>query len=168
MKTNWMPVKGYEGLYEINEDGTIKSFHKRNFQKEITPRIDRGGYHAVSLSKRGNTQSKFVHRLIAENFIANPNNKKFINHINGNKLDNRKENLEWFTHSENMLHAYKTGLCNLVSRQKPVIDTCTGNSFPSIKKAAEFHKIKYNTCKKYLNDDATNPTGLRYFNSAAA
>ena len=164
----WTPIKGYESLYEINELGIIRSCHKRNFQNVITVRIDRAGYLTTRLSKSGNVVTKLVHRLIAENFIPNPDNKNFVNHKNGNKVDIRIENLEWVTHSENVLHAYKTGLCSLVSRQIPVIDTCSGNSFPSIKKAAEFHKIKYATCKGYLNGDRTNPTCLAYLNSTAA
>ena len=165
---NWTPIKGYEGLYDINKNGIIRSIHKRNFEKVISSRIDRAGYLTLRLSKKGHVATKLAHRLIAETFILNPDNKIFVNHKNGNKVDNRVENLEWVTHSENVLHAYKTGLCSLVSRQIPIIDTCSGNSFPSIKKAAEFHKIKYATCKGYLNGDRTNPTCLEYLNSTAA
>lgn len=73
------------------------------------------GYLVVSAGDIGvNTSynsNRLVHRLVAETFIPNPRNKTCVNHINGNKHDNRVENLEWCSHSENMQHAFDTGLC---------------------------------------------------------
>ena len=77
----------------------------------MTPSIDRSGY----LHGLINGRSQSYHRIIAECFIPNPYNKHDVNHINGIKTDNRAENLEWCTRSENMIHAYKTGL------KRPVI-----------------------------------------------
>ena len=72
----------------------------------MTPSIDRSGY----LHGLINGRSQSYHRIIAECFIPNPYNKHDVNHINGIKTDNRAENLEWSTRSENVVHAYKTGL----------------------------------------------------------
>ena len=77
----------------------------------MTPSIDRSGY----LHGLINGRSQSYHRIIAKCFIPNPYNKHDINHINGIKTDNRAENLEWSTRSENVIHAYKTGL------ERPVI-----------------------------------------------
>jgi hypothetical protein len=71
--------------------------------------LQTNGYHSVALSKLGNTKLKSIHRLVAETFISNPQNKKEVNHINGIKIDNSIENLEWATRSENARHAFKIG-----------------------------------------------------------
>lgn len=76
------------------------------YGKEISGHIDRCGYKEVMLN---NKQCR-VHRIVAETFIPNPDNKKCVNHIDGNKLNNCFNNLEWVTHSENTLHAYRIGL----------------------------------------------------------
>lgn len=67
------------------------------------------GYHRVTFSIDGKTKKHAVHRLVAELYIVNEHNKPFVNHINHIRNDNRVENLEWVTHSENMLHCTKHG-----------------------------------------------------------
>ena len=105
----WKDVVGYEGLYRISNKGTVCRLYKNGKVNFMTPRI-LNGYWRVKLCN-GNTQKEyFLHRLIAQAFIPNPENKPEINHINGIKTDNRIENLEWVTRSENAIHATKTGL----------------------------------------------------------
>lgn len=105
----WKDVVGYEGLYRISNQGTVCRLYKNGKVNFMTPRI-LNGYWRVKLCN-GNTQKEyFLHRLIAQAFIPNPDNKPEINHINGIKTDNRIENLEWVTRSENAIHATKTGL----------------------------------------------------------
>ena len=72
--------------------------------------IGNNGYSSVDLCKDGTIKKYLIHRLVAEAFIPNPEKKPQVNHINGIKTDNRLDNLEWCTHSENMLHSYKQGL----------------------------------------------------------
>lgn len=168
----WQSISGYEGFYEINEIGIVRGIRRMIVlpngklreipERVIKTRVNNRGYIDVRLSKNGITSTKFVHILLAETFIPNPEKKPFVNHLNGIKTDIRLDNLEWSTHSENIKHAYSTGLCNTVKKETPVIDICSNKKFPSIKKASEFYSIPYSTCKAYLNGNRNNITHLRY------
>lgn len=110
----WRDVVGFEGLYEVNSEGQIKSLDKlsphwkggiRNIKgKILTGTLDKDGYKVVSLSLNGVKKIHKIHRLVAECFIENPSNKETVNHINGIKADNLVSNLEWNTHRENSIH----------------------------------------------------------------
>ena len=159
----WRPVVGFKGLYKISNSGKIISFHKRNYEREITQRIDRAGYFTVRLSKDGKTSTQYVHRLVALAFIDILVGKPFVNHISGNKLDNRIENLEWCTHAENIKHAYNNGSYN--KARLTIIDKCTGKSYNSIMHAANDLNLCYSTCRSYLNGIIKiNKTCLEYDN----
>jgi len=97
-------IKGYEGLYAITEDGRVFKYKGNKYMK-INKRKD--GYCSVGLTKNKKNKKFLVHRLVAMSFIPNPDNKPQINHINMIKSDNRVENLEWVTQSENIKHSYK-------------------------------------------------------------
>ncbi|MHB1922719.1 MAG: HNH endonuclease signature motif containing protein [Chitinophagaceae bacterium] len=70
--------------------------------RQIKSRIGRDGYYSVRLTREGKTSTKLVHRILAEAFVKNSLNRPFVNHIDGNKLNNDIGNLEWVTHAENM------------------------------------------------------------------
>jgi hypothetical protein len=116
----WLPILGYEGLYEISSLGRVKSLariyistkgHKQSLKEKILNSGDDSyGYRSVSLSKNNSQKTQKIHRLVAQTFIPNLNNYPQVNHINGIKIDNRVENLEWCNNSHNQIHAYKTGL----------------------------------------------------------
>lgn len=117
--TEWFDINGYEGLYKINRQGDVYIMKKPRKQEGIKkPSIDKDGYKQVSLSKNGKYTTYKVHRLVALTFIPNPNNLPVINHIDGNKQNNRVDNLEWCTRSENDLHAYRLGLRKPVPIEK--------------------------------------------------
>lgn len=115
----WKDIPGYEGFYQASSLGRIKSLErfKQNYsklqkveEKIIAQRLNWKGYCVVTLSKDKKTLQTNVHIHICKAFHLNPENKKTVNHINGIKTDNKVENLEWNTHSENHKHAFKTGL----------------------------------------------------------
>lgn len=113
----WKQVKGYEGFYEANEEGVIRSIPRKNTKGGVLrPGVCRG-YLTVGLSKYGKQRSIRAHRVIAETFIDNPNNYSDINHKDGNKKNNKVSNLEWCSHSQNMKHASKIGLLSVESRK---------------------------------------------------
>jgi hypothetical protein len=98
----WKNVAGYEDTYEVSSLGNIRRKVK-NLKQSISPH----GYKTISLSKGGKTSTKMTHRLVAEAFICNSEDKKQVNHIDCDKCNNCINNLEWATREENMLHAVK-------------------------------------------------------------
>lgn len=120
MTEYWVDIKHYEGLYKISNLGRIKSLAKEWVCGKNSKRIKQETfisicttteYYNIRLHKKG-LKSKYytIHRLLAEHFIPNPQNKAEVNHINGDKHDNRLENLEWATSAENRQHAFDNGL----------------------------------------------------------
>jgi hypothetical protein len=104
MVEEWKKIVGFEN-YEVSNLGRIRRFYIK-FIKYRKPVIQHG-YHTITFSNNNKFNKFFVHRLVALSFIENPLNKKCVNHINGVKTDNRVNNLEWVTHSENEKHSYK-------------------------------------------------------------
>jgi DNA invertase Pin-like site-specific DNA recombinase len=125
MDETWRDILGYEGLYQISDLGNVRSLDrkKRNGKdgkgfyilkgRVLTLVNSKKGYKVVTLYKDGKQKVKEVHRLIAEAFIPNEENKPQVNHINGDKTDNSLNNLEWVTVSENIQHAFDNGLVNI-------------------------------------------------------
>lgn len=122
----WKNIHGFEG-YQISNTGLVKSTqrvikHKHSGTKTIPERIIKHyisttGYRTVKLYKKNKGTHFKVHRLIADHFISNPNNKKTINHNDGNKLNNELSNLSWMTYKENNYHAFETGLIKIFGEQ---------------------------------------------------
>lgn len=124
MQEIWKDIAGYEGLYQVSNLGRVKSLERytqnhgkpQHHPEQIKKPSDKKrkgvlqGYLALQLYKNNEGKNFHVHRLVAEAFIPNPENKRTVNHKNGDKHDNRVENLEWTTYSENNVHAYQTGL----------------------------------------------------------
>ena len=107
-------------MLKLYQEKNIKKIGRKFFIKEYisTGSLIKVGYRIVTLSKKGTHHKKYIHRLVAEAFISNPYNKKYVNHIDGNKQNNRIDNLEWCTASENNLHAFKTGLKKVTEKQR--------------------------------------------------
>lgn len=102
----WKDIDGYEGRYQISNFGKVKSLIFNKNMKAFGK-----NYLMIALrDKDGEKHFEYIHRLVAENFIDNPNKYRVVNHKNGNKKDNRAENLEWCTYSHNIKEAFRIGL----------------------------------------------------------
>ncbi len=102
----WKEINGYNGLYFVSNLGNIKNAKGRLLKQGLCLQ----GYCKINLTMNNKYKTHRVHRLIAEAFIENIDNKPYINHINGIKSDNRIENLEWCTAKDNIRHAFNNGL----------------------------------------------------------
>lgn len=114
MTEEWRPVKGYEGFYEVSNKGNVRSLDRKSGRyvrkgRWLRPFLvpDENGYKHVCLSAYGVREQKAVHRLVAEAFVRNPDNKPQVNHIDENKLNNTADNLEWVTQQENLSYSNK-------------------------------------------------------------
>lgn len=117
MEEVWKDVKDYEGLYQVSSLGNVKSLKRfknnHSFKQLIEEKIMKpslGKYKKVNLCKNRKYKTYYVHRLVAETFIDNPNNEPCINHKDGNKYNNNVSNLEFCSMSYNTKHAYDLGL----------------------------------------------------------
>lgn len=175
MEDQFEILKGSEGRYSISRSGVIKT-HSWNvirpskgsfFKKEklIKQCLNRKGYSMVGLMLYGKQTSIVVHRLVAIQWLQNPNNKPEVNHINGIKTDNRVENLEWVTTKENCQHASRIGLyskarsilmmdekrnplkqfnsINSASRETGISMTAIIRAADGITKNGRYHKFKW-------------------------
>lgn len=107
MTEQWIDVKGYEGLYQVSNLGNVKSLPRKGTKGKILKQhIKFGGYLAVALTKNHKTKWFRVHRLVLDNFRPNKDSEYLqVDHINSNRIDNRLENLQWLTQTENVRKA---------------------------------------------------------------
>jgi len=105
-------IPAYEGLYSVTDDGRIFSVRSDKFIKPFHKKGKKGedSYLRIALQNCGEIKRFFVHRLVAMAYVDNTDDKPFVNHIDGDVMNNVSDNLEWCTQSENQNHAYATGL----------------------------------------------------------
>lgn len=122
---NRCAVKGFEGLYEIDGNGNVYSLiQDKSRRKGLLKSYFTNGYRKVNLyDLSGKCKKKYVHRLVAEAFIPNPESKPNVNHIDADRSNNRVSNLEWCTQAENIRHCVKMGryVSNLPNVRKKVV-----------------------------------------------
>lgn len=106
----WKDIYNYEGIYQVSSAGRIKSLKRRGCKNEriLTPHLNNNGYYFISLCRNGVCKNVTVHRLVALAFIPEVKDKLQVNHINGEKTDNRVSNLEWVNNREDVIHSFKT------------------------------------------------------------
>lgn len=185
---NWLPVVGFEGLYEVSDRGRVRGVSRkiqylqagfrpatlRHKGRVLSLFIDRQGYKRanINLAKVGN-YSKLVHRLVAEAFIPNPMNKSEVNHIDNIKGNNRVANLEWVTRKENQQHAESIGAVphctgenhhnsKLTQADVDLIRKKLASGIPGVKLASEFGVCQSNISTIKYNrgwKEKTTPKG---------
>lgn len=149
----WKEIENYEGLYEVSDFGRVRRKEsyvntgiKNNELRKCKERIlkqnlKRNGYLTVDLSKKQMVKTISVHRLVAKAFCeGETEERKYVNHKNANKQDNRATNLEWVTSKENKTHAIQNGLY-LCTFKKKVICKELNKEFESSYQAAEYLNI---------------------------
>lgn len=182
MEEIWKDIKGYEGYYQVSNLGKVRSkdrlvFHphysneiKSNLRmwkgQEISLHFTRGGYRGVRLYRNNKGKTLRLCRLVAINFIANPENKPCVNHIDGNKENDNVNNLEWVTYTENMAHAVENNLVSIKygaenASSMKVINDGDNVVYGSVKEAALAIGLSGSQLSRILRGKYTNNTGLR-------
>lgn len=159
---NTMPVVGYEGVYEVSDNGKVfrvASGKRCVAGKEIKPSLNSSGYQIVSLCINNSVRTVKVHKIVIDAFLPNIKNYNQVNHKDGNKQNNCVSNLEWCSSSENNAHAHKIGLNkSLLLPKRSVIGThlMTGQriEFHSIGEARRhgFHDSSISACCKGIRN----------------
>lgn len=157
MREEWRDVVGYEGLYQVSNLGHVKgvarTIRRGNHTVTVPERVlnqndNTNGYLRVNLSKDNRVKQSFVHRLVAEAFVDNPNEFRYIDHLDSDRHNNNAENLAWCTQSENIAAAYARGRRKYTPMSedarrrvtkkvsKPVVRS-DGKIYPSVTSAAK-------------------------------
>lgn len=119
----WMPIVGYEGLYEVSNLGNVKTLARKHrygmkTDRILIPAVGTSGYYHVALTKDGVMKTIRVHRIVALSFIPNPEGLEFVNHKDCVKTNNVVDNLEWCDRSHNMTHAYDNNRMKMDTKYK--------------------------------------------------
>lgn len=181
MEEIWKEITGFEGLYSVSNLGNIKSHSRKanisngkfRIMKEriLKPQITFNGYHAIVLNNGDKHKMFKIHTLVATHFIDNKFNLKEINHIDGNKLNNHINNIEWCSRSQNVKHSYDSGLrvfnqkmrnALLNANCRKVFCTKTRIIYDSVKDAAKTINVHPSTLSGKLNKKRRNNTTFKY------
>lgn len=161
MVERWKPIIGYEDNYEISDFGRVKSLVFKNGtvtkrkERILTPTDNGNGYLIISLIKGGKRKNHYIHRLVADAFVARPTGKNVVNHKDFNKKNNNYKNLEWCTQKENIDYS----ICNM-KKPKKATKSKTGEKYIYIRNGRYRLSIKGKTDKTFL----TLEEAIRYRN----
>ena len=150
------PIPGFEN-YTVDEMGTVRN---GNYTK--IPQKHRQGYLFVALWKDNQFQQFLVHRLVAQAFIPNPDQLPTVNHLNGDKADNRLENLEWASWSRQWHHGVEIGQRSVAPHVRRVVNAETGEEYESVTWAAKQLGVGRTALNAKLAGQNQNDTPLRY------
>ena len=159
MQEEWKDIKGFEGCYQVSNFGQVKSLpQKRRWHQRkpylLSANIVKNGYCLAHLYIQYQRKAIPIHRLVALAFIPNPSNKPQVNHKDGNKQNNKVDNLEWVTKAENGKHAFRNGFLKLPPpklNQEDVIKI--GELYPrfSQRKIAKIFNVSRGTISDVIN-----------------
>ena len=160
-KEIWKDIKGYEDYYKISNLGRIKSIDR--FEKKgksiilkkgviLKQYIDKGGYLRITLHKNNIAKTFRVHRLVAQNFIDNPNDLEFVNHKDENKQNNNVNNLEWCTRKYNNNYGTRSLRAGLSCRKKIDQYDMHGNFIRSYESVFEAKKLNSKSSGTHISE----------------
>lgn len=164
MQEEWKDIPGFEGRYQVSNFGRVKSlsYNKTGKTRMLSIRPDKAGYCSTAIQENKKSRRVLVHRLVAQTFIPNPDNKPQVNHIDGNKSNNKVSNLEWATERENVRHYHHILMNRPIKlpsgrgqgwQKKPVVCVETGERYDSIASAARAMGV----CDKAISQLLDNP-----------
>ena len=136
----WKDIKGYEGIYQISNKGRVKSLHYGK-EKILSGTPIKGGYLFINLSKNGKTKPFYIHRLVAQAFLPNPDNLPDVNHKDEDKTNNYVENLEWCSRKYNINYGNR----NEITKKK------NGKKILCVETQEIFDSSKDVICKMFNN-----------------
>ena len=171
----WRPISGYEGLYEVSNLGRVRSLPRMRKGRGVGLHRAGGGiiipivvgkYLGVQLCNVEQQKKKYIHRLVAEQFLPLVDGKNDINHIDGDKYNNRISNLEWCTPSENGIHAWRMGLHKrgrIPNKKKVLVTYPNGNTevFDSIAAAAKIIGTDASCVTRLCQRNSTSKKGYK-------
>lgn len=163
----WKPIQGFENYYQVSNLGNVRSLPRRRKVKNnyrytegiMLKPMQKPDYYAVGLSLKGSIKYARIHRLVAQAFIGNPDNKLYVNHIDGNKLNNNASNLEWCTPKENTDHYINS--CKEYNGNNNFGIKLKADQVIAIYNSRESHTVlseKYNVSTKAISNIRTGRT----------
>lgn len=169
----WADVAGYESLYEVSDLGRVRSKNRKSWNgkchyerkgKVLKQTKTTTGYLKVELYKDGERKSKRVHRLVGKAFVPKIKGKNLINHKDGNPLNNNANNLEWCNQSENIKHAYETGLMesNFTKYKHRISKEYVENKGTNIKKLSKKYGCSDSSIRRHFNNVGIKIRGISH------
>ena len=149
----WKDIKGYEGIYQIDENGNVKSFAQYKEGKIKKQQIDKYGYATIMLCKNGFYEKVFIHRLVLSTFKPCENMEKLqVNHKDANPLNNNIDNLEWATQQENNKYIEKIGHHSGRPKKKVLVEFRNGEKeeYESLAECAKHFNVDKSTIQSYI------------------
>ena len=166
----WLPIEGYENLYEVSNLGRVRSLERTVIRKNgvklkvsgkiLKPRVNKG-YLFVTLCKNGIGRNCYLHRLVSTAFIPNPNNLPQVNHLSEDKLNNSVENLEWCSAKENINYGTRNKRSS-EKLQKPVLCVELNQIFPSLTDAAKHCNVTLSNLSWVLTGRSKTAGGYHF------
>ena len=159
----WRNITDYEGIYIVSDNGEVARIRTGKYRL-LKPRASKKGYLKVNLSRNGKMKTVYVHRLVAQHFIDNPNGYDEINHLDENKTNNRASNLEWCSRKHNVNYGSRTSI-QKHKVSKPVVCISTRGDrliFNSVTTAGQATKVSTSNISACCKGKRKSAGGYRW------